>query len=200
MDIRTLLDQAYRKMDAQDFAGAVHDYRAAAMMAMPDATTLSNLTQASDHEQLAFLEQLRERYPDSELAWFMQARYYAAMHYPDQAIELYAKMFELFGATPKDRFSIHWDRLQAACRDIRLRETLIVEDVCTIWDMGEEYTPARKLRWLLLKILVRELDDETSISVFEALAEDTRFPDSVRRVFYAKIDELIALSDAVEEI
>ena len=124
----------------------------------------------------------------------------AAMHYPDQAIELYAKMFELFGATPKDRFSIHWDRLQAACRDIRLRETLIVEDVCTIWDMGEEYVPARKLRWLLLKMLVRELDDETSITVFEALSEDYRFPESVRRVFHAKIDELIALSDAVDEI
>ena len=77
MDIRTLLDQAYRKMDAQDFAGAVHDYRTAAMMAMPDATTLTNLTQASDHEQLAFLEQLRERYPNYELAWFMQARYYS---------------------------------------------------------------------------------------------------------------------------
>lgn len=200
MDLRDLLDQAYRKMDAQDFAGAVHDYRTAAMLAMPDAVTLTNLTQAADHEHLAFLEQLRERYPDSELAWFMQARYYATMQYPHQAIELYAKMFELFGATPKDRFSIHWDRLQAACRDTHLREALIIDDVCTIWDMGEEYPPARKLRWLLLKILLRELDDEASIPIFETLAEDYRFPDSVRRVFVAKVNELVALVDAVDEI
>jgi hypothetical protein len=200
MDIRDLLDQAYRKMDAQDFAGAVRDYRTAAMMAMPDATTLTNLTQASDYEQLAFLEQLRERYPDSELAWFMQARFYATIHSPNQAIELYAKMFDLFGATPKDRFSIHWDRLQAACRDIRVREKLIVEDVRIIWDMGEEYPPARKLRWLLLKIVVRELDDEGSIPIFEELLNDYRFPDSVRRLFEAKIAELVALSDAVDEI
>lgn len=200
MNLGDLLDRAYHKMDAHDFAGAVRDYRAAAMLAMPDATTLTNLTQASEHEQLAFLEQLRERYPDSELAWFMQARYYATMHYPDQAIELYSKMFELFGATPRDRFSIHWDRLQAACRDIRLRESLIIEDVKTIWDMGEEYAPARKLRWLLLKLLLRELDDEGSIPIFEALATENRFPDSVKAVFCAKIAELKALCDALYEI
>jgi tetratricopeptide (TPR) repeat protein len=195
-----LLDRAYRKLDSHDFAGAVNDYRTAAMLAVPDATTLAHLAQASEHEQLAFFEALRERHPDSELAWFMQARFYATMHYPDQAMDLYAKMFELFGATPRDRFSIHWDRLQAACRDTRMREALIVSDVQTIWDMGEAYAPARKLRWLLLKLLVRELDDEASITIFEALCGDDRFPESVKQLFSAKIAQLTALGQAIDEI
>jgi hypothetical protein len=199
--MKDLLKQAYTKLDSNDFVGAREDYRKAVMLDEPDGDIIHNLNTAEQEEKLEFFRNLRAKYPNSFSIRLSEANYLAASQYKAQAIDRYSEMLELFGENLKDHLIARLNRLGTACRDnVEIRQTLIINDFQSIWTMGDQYEPARKLRPTMLRMLANELHKEECIPILEELVGDRQLPVSIRELFEAKIVELHYLSKAIEDI
>jgi hypothetical protein len=192
-DVDQLIAEADRRLDENEFAAARDLYREIALARAPSMALLANLGVAEDQERLQFRRVLARRYPSEPRFRVAEAETLIDVHKPALAIDVCTQLLQSEdGQSPEQRTALHLLRFRAAVRSGRY-DTLI-EDVRTVWEAGETFAPARRLRQALLRGIV-QLDRAEAIPVLESLCERGIVPERASAFVVAKVEELRRLSD-----
>ena len=190
-----ILQQADRQSEEGDFASAVQNFRAAALMSPDDlSTVLFNLLANEIFEHVGFIRQLKEKYPDSLDVRLHEVHFFLKDKRPDHVLILCTEILQN-PLSERDERSVRYTRLEAA---IRTRKGIasLVEDFVFLWERAS----TGRLRQRLLQ-LCSEVYHTEFLVVFEELANNVVFlPDSVREFMLAKRHELMQLENATRDL
>lgn len=191
-DVDTKIQEAEIKLEQNDFAGAIEDYRAAAIQ-MPSQLelVLDNLRVAETQERLAFARQMSNSFPDSWLVVHQEARLLIESRFMLQAIERFTHLITLSSDDLVQARRTRWGRLEASMSAGAY--IVFVEDFLWLWQAAT--LPVLKRGLLRFLAQVGKAD---FVPVLERLLEADCFPQDVRRFVQAKIDELSLLATVSE--
>ena len=193
-DIDERIAKAETKLDKNDFAGAIEDYRAAAVQMPPKIDlVLGNLSVAETQERLAFAREMSRLYPDSIIVGFREAQLLLESGFTPQAIERFSNLIALSKEDSLQEKRARFGRLEAALRAGAYQ--VFVEDFLWLWKAAT--LPLQKQH--LLRFLSRA-DKVDFLSMLKQLLEGERFPLEIRNFVQAKIDELKALNSAFQHL
>ena len=186
--------EAKTRFDKNDFAGAIEDYRAAAIQ-MPTKIdlVLGNLSVAETQERLAFAREMSRLYPDSIIVGFREAQLLLESGFTPQAIERFSNLIALSKEDLLQEKRARLGRLEAALRAGAYQ--VFVEDFLWLWKAAT--LPLQKQH--LLRFLSRA-DKVDFLSMLKQLLEGERFPLEIRNFVQAKIDELEAFNSAFQHL
>lgn len=186
--------EAETKLDKNDFAGAIEDYRAAAVQMPPKIDlVLGNLSVAETQERLAFAREMSRLYPDSIIVGFREAQLLLESGFTPQAIERFSNLIALSKEDSLQEKRARLGRLEAALRAGTYQ--VFVEDFLWLWKVAT--LPLQKQH--LLRFLSRA-DKVDFLSMLKQLLEGERFPLEIRNFVQAKIDELEAFNSAFQHL
>lgn len=193
-DVDERIAEAKTKLDKNDFAGAIEDYRAAAVQ-MPTKIdlVLGNLSVAETQERLAFAREMSRLYPDSIIVGFREAQLLLESGFTLQAIERFSNLIALSKEDSLQEKRARLGRLEAALRAGTYQ--VFVEDFLWLWKVAT--LPLQKQH--LLRFLSRA-DKVDFLSMLKQLLEGERFPLEIRNFVQAKIDELEAFNSAFQHL
>lgn len=193
-DVDERIAEAKTKLDKNDFAGAIEDYRAAAVQ-MPTKIdlVLGNLSVAETQERLAFAREMSRLYPDSIIVGFREAQLLLESGFTLQAIERFSNLIALSKEDLLQEKRARLGRLEAALRAGAYQ--VFVEDFLWLWKAAT--LPLQKQH--LLRFLSRA-DKVDFLSMLKQLLEGERFPLEIRNFVQAKIDELEAFNSAFQHL
>jgi hypothetical protein len=188
-----LLLQAERAYKEGDFSSAVKNYRAAAQISAMDLDrVLKSLRSAEEMEQLQFIRELREQFPDSLDVRLHEARLSFGQNEPSRTIILCSEMLEQ-DLTQKYELSARHTRLTASAKTKNF--TSFVQDFLHLWG-----TMTRGKQRLHLLRICSGVEATEFISAMDELSGNEIFPDEIRTFFEAKANELRHLQDASKHL
>lgn len=187
-DTKLLIQQADRKLEENDFAGARDDYREALMASGPQEI-LINLGVAENHERLHFIKTLRQKYPDSVKVHQMEIHCLMDIGHSRNALILVSQLLKRDDLSPEERLYFHEMRLRLSF--VTQRYDHVLEDFAFSWNMAQQLLPPRPYAQVALLTIIsenaRELD---TIPILETLASDDQYPLIIREYLAAKIEEI----------
>jgi hypothetical protein len=186
--------EAEIKLEKNDFAGAVKDYRSIAVQ-MPSKIdmVLGNLSVAEIQERLAFAREMSKLYPNSIVVGFREAQLLLESGFALQAIKRFSDLITLSKEEMLQEKRARLGRLEAALRADAYR--VFIEDFLWLWKSAT--LPLQKQH--LLRFLARG-EKVDFVSVLKQLLEKEIFPPEIENFVRAKSDELELFNNALEHL
>ncbi len=203
-DIRSLIDEANRLLDENEFAAARDTFRAAAIQAAPTRPLLGNLNVAEQQERLQFSRILGEKHPNSLIAQLEQIALLMSMgdQWTAHAVVRCSELLQTIGLDTLETHHIQRLRFRAASQTVYGSMPdpyrTLVEDFTEVWRAGEIYAWAVQPRTGMLQEIA-SMNEPEVIPVLGVLAQQEWLPLNTRKFLETKISELEALKEATQE-
>lgn len=185
-----LFDSAFELLENYDFAGARAAYYKAVLVAEPSPEHLSNLYTAETGEKRLLLKRLCELYPASQHIRIAEANYAKDHGNKTYAISVFTRLLNDKSFSVKEQARIRLFRFGVSCEQLPPDIGLLIEDFRFLWSCVECDVEINSLRTIIVKAVLRELQDSRCISFFEQLLATEKLGKEVRHLFQSKIDQL----------
>jgi|688.fasta_scaffold382382_1 hypothetical protein len=197
---------ANERLEKNDFAAAVREFRLASLVQLPIREDLFNLGVSEDEERLAFRRKLVQLYPDAfhchvDLLMLLQS-----IGRPAMALKLATELLEIWSGSSSNMLTIRLIRLKIAIKS-KNYDTFL-RDFIDLWSSGKADTTACRIKKAILGAIAGSADPDFSTlldklansPILESTAADFIIGKASELRLLRKVQDLILRTDGSENI
>lgn len=179
--------EADNELEKNNFSLAREKYKQSLIDGQFNERIFTNMSVAEEQEKIQFLNELAKKYPNQLLLKRSLAANLDNAGFTDQAILVINEVIKLIDVEkdPKSNLLSRIERLRISCHKHNYSE-ITIEDFLYVWELGNHYLPAKKLRTVIVKLVYQELKYDQSIATLQKIINSVSLPSMVIELFNIK--------------